>query len=156
MKEEARIYDAEITMIQGGGGFDAKPIRKQKMMNINFNHDDLVPFDHQGTEPLMTIVVVGRTLTQRIYIDNGSFVNIIYEHFLKGLYTEIQKYSRPTTSTVVGFAGQSVYTMGKIPLPFTVEDYRGRIWKIILTQFLIIRAPSPYNMLLGRTGLWTL
>lgn len=28
--------------------------------------------------------------------------------------------------------------------------------KTILIEFIVIRAPSPYNMLLGRTGLWKL
>ena len=45
---------------------------------------------------------------------------------------------------------------GCISLPFTLEDYADRRRKTILTDFVIIRAESPYNMLLGRTGLWQL
>nr|KAJ0222526.1 hypothetical protein LSAT_V11C200077200 [Lactuca sativa] len=42
---------------------------------------------------------------------------------------------------MVGFTGHSVWPIGKILLTFTLEDYR---------------APYPYNILLGRTGLWKL
>lgn len=49
-----------------------------------------------------------------------------------------QKYIRLATSTVVGFAGKSVWPRGKIRLPFTVEDYRGSVRKTILEEFQVI------------------
>lgn len=149
---ETQTYDVEITMIQGGGRNDVKPIKKRKIINIEFNAHDLIPFDHQGIEPLIIKVVVGRTMIWRIYVDNWSSVNIIYEDFLKGLPIYIKKYRRPAMSAVVGFARQSVSPMGKISLPFTIKYYKGNIRKTILTKFIVIKALSPYSMLLGRTA----
>lgn len=86
-------------------------------------------------------------------MDNGKSVNIIYKLFLRGLPKDVQKYLKSAISPVVGFAGQSVWIMGKISLPFTLEDYRDSIQKTILTKFIMIKAPSLYNMLLGGTEL---
>lgn len=46
-KEEVRTYDVEIAKIQGGGGLNVKLI-KWKIVNIEFNHHDPIPFDYQG------------------------------------------------------------------------------------------------------------
>lgn len=64
-------------MIQGERGLDNKPIKKQKMINIHFNHHDSIPFYPQGTDPLIIIITVRKTLIRRIHVDNESSVNII-------------------------------------------------------------------------------
>lgn len=58
------------------GRYDSsKSIKKRKLVNIEFNHHDLVPFDYQGIEPLIIIRAMGRTPIRRIYVDNGSSVS---------------------------------------------------------------------------------
>lgn len=155
MKEEAQMYDIEITMIQGGKA-NNNLIKKHKALNIEFNIHDPIPIDHHGTEALVIMGAVGRTLIRRIYVDNGSSVNIIYEHCLKYLPSDAHNYVQPATSVVVGLAGQSIWPVGRVSLPFTLKDYMGSMHKTILTEFIVIRASSPYNMLLGRTTLWKL
>lgn len=93
-------------------------IKKRKLVNIKFNHHDLIPFDHQGTEDLIIIGALGRTLVRIIYVDNGSSVNIIYNYFLKYHSRDVQNYVQPATSVVVGFAGQSVWLVRRITFKF--------------------------------------
>lgn len=125
-------------------------------MNLEYSHNYHFPPGHEGTEPLIIKELVGRTLTHRIYVDNGSLVNIMYEHCLERLLEEVNSYIQPTTLSVVGFTGQSVWPEGKLSLPFTLFNYESTLSKTVLPDFIIIKSPSPYNMLLGRTGLWQL
>lgn len=60
---------------------------------------------------------------------------------------------QPAMSAVVAFAGQSIWLVGRVSLPFILKDYRGQMQKNILTEFILISELSPYNMLLGGTGL---
>ncbi|GJY19642.1 hypothetical protein Tco_0391133 [Tanacetum coccineum] len=57
-------------------------------------------------------------------------------------------------SNLVGFAGEATKPLGKIELEvcFRSEGLRRRT----TMKFIVIRAPSPYNIILGRTGLRTL
>ncbi|KAL4580201.1 hypothetical protein LXL04_016385 [Taraxacum kok-saghyz] len=150
-KKEENVYDTEILMVHSNA--DTGPRRKRRWESLSFDMNDPIPHNHQGTEPLIIQGIVGRVMVHRIYVDNGSSANIIYAHCLSRLPEEVQKFVRPATSSVVGFAGQSVWPEGKISLPFTLEDYTGKNRKTILAEFIIIKASSPYNMLLGRTGL---
>ena len=60
----------------------------------------------------------------------------------------------PSHVTVIGFAGELVKPEGKITLQLTLEDYRGSRKKTVLAEFVVIKATSPYNIIIGRTRLW--
>lgn len=94
---------------------------------------------------------VGETLIHQIYLDNGSLVTIFYSHCLAQLLETFTSFVGPATSAVVGFAGKAVCPEGKISFPFTLVDYQKDMEKTILADFIIIKASSPHNMLLGRT-----
>ena len=95
-------------------------------------------------------------MVYRIYVDTGSSANIMYEHCFEKLCSDVRGYLKPPSAPVVGFAGQSVWPLGKIHLPFTLTDWDSGNRKTILAEFIIIRAPSRYNAILGRTGLYQL
>lgn len=101
-------------MVQGEEDPGGKLTRKWKVTNIEFGLHDPIPFDHKWTDPHIIKATIGRTLIRRAYMDNGSVVNGMYEHCLKGPPQDIQRYFKPTTTTVVGFSGQSVWPRGKI------------------------------------------
>ncbi|GJY05604.1 hypothetical protein Tco_0371544 [Tanacetum coccineum] len=60
---------------------------------------------------------------------------------------------QPPTTSLIGFAGQKSWPLGIISLPMTLSDYRGHIRKTIMVEFIIIRTPSPYNVILGRLAM---
>lgn len=131
-------------------------IKKRKWTGIEFTNSDTIPSNHQGTEPLIIKGSVGKTLIHKIYVDNRISVNIIYEHYISRLSKDDKEFVKLATSSEIGFKGQSVWLKGKISLPFTLVYFKYGLKKRIITEFLKIKAPLPYNMFLGRTDLWQL
>lgn len=152
--KENTVYEVEVLMLR----FTEKMmlVKKIKWMNFDFSHNSQVPVRHEGIEPLIIKALVGKNLIHKVYVDNGSSVNIIYKHFLDQLPQDVRGFVKPSISSMVGFAGQVVWPEGQISLPFTLADYENKLTKTILENFNIIMAPSPYYMLLGKTGLWQL
>jgi hypothetical protein len=54
---------------------------------------------------------------------------------------------------LVGFSGQILWPLGVISLPLTLFDYKGRGIKTVIMNFMVVRAPLPYNVILGRPGM---
>ncbi|GKF89722.1 hypothetical protein Tco_0263685, partial [Tanacetum coccineum] len=55
---------------------------------------------------------------------------------------------------LVGFAGGVVKPLGKIELEVVFGD--GGLFRTVMINFTVVRAPSPYNVIFGRTGLRSL
>ncbi|GKD58850.1 hypothetical protein Tco_1296359 [Tanacetum coccineum] len=55
---------------------------------------------------------------------------------------------------LVRFSGEVNYPLGVIDLEVTMGEY-GRT-RTIITEFAVVKSPSPYNALLGRTGMRSL
>ncbi|GJQ92358.1 hypothetical protein Tco_0003497 [Tanacetum coccineum] len=53
---------------------------------------------------------------------------------------------RSPTLPLVGFSGQVLWPLGVITAPFTFPDYTGKGSKAITTDFMIVQALSPYNL----------
>ncbi|KAL4580286.1 hypothetical protein LXL04_016473 [Taraxacum kok-saghyz] len=106
--------------------------------------DDPVPNNYVGTEPFIISGAIGRTKVHRMYVDGGSFVNIIYEHCLAKLPTEVKGIVKPVSihTTVIGFAGHPVRPECKINLLLMLEDYAENRKKTVLAEFIIIKPTS--------------
>ncbi|GKE64731.1 hypothetical protein Tco_1518892 [Tanacetum coccineum] len=52
---------------------------------------------------------------------------------------------------LVGFAGDVVKPLGKIELEVVFGG--GGLFRTVMINFTVVRAPSPYNVIFGRTGL---
>ncbi|GKC78067.1 hypothetical protein Tco_1128841, partial [Tanacetum coccineum] len=61
---------------------------------------------------------------------------------------------RSTQMDLVGFAGGVVKPLGKNELEVVFRD--GGLFRRVMINFTMVRASSPYNIILGRTGLRTL
>nr|GEW95853.1 reverse transcriptase domain-containing protein [Tanacetum cinerariifolium] len=120
------------------------------------NDYDPIPENYSGDDPLIIKADVGITHIHRIYVDRGSSAKIMYEHCFEQLTPEEKEAMRPPTTPLFGFAGQISWPLGLITLPITIYDYRGHISKKIVVDFMIIRAPLLYNIILGRPGLMKL
>lgn len=57
------------------------------------------------------------------------------------------------TTLLIGFAGQISWPLGSITLPVTIYNYRVYLSQTLLVDFMIVQAPSPYNIILGYLGL---
>ncbi|WZZ50586.1 hypothetical protein YC2023_050693 [Brassica napus] len=79
-------------------------------------------------------------------IDTGSSADVLfYEAFKKMGFTKaLQKQER---TPLIGFAGETTYSLGSIELAVTA----GEIRKIV--EFIVIDRPAPFNAILGRPWL---
>ncbi|GJW34757.1 reverse transcriptase domain-containing protein [Tanacetum coccineum] len=106
---------------------------------ITFFEDDPIPEHCTGDGPLIITADIGTTQIHRVYVDGGSSTEIMYEHCFEQLTAEEKKTIRPSTTQLVGFAGQVSWPLGLITLPITLHDYRGHISKTVMGGIAIIK-----------------
>ncbi|XP_075473446.1 uncharacterized protein LOC142504473 [Primulina tabacum] len=86
----------------------------------------------------------------RVFVDNGSSVNVIFKEAL--VQMDLHEYPLEVVATTLfGFAGHAVYPEGEITLPLTLGS--GDLRKTVMTVFTIVDAPSSYNVILGRPAM---
>ncbi|GJV30963.1 reverse transcriptase domain-containing protein [Tanacetum coccineum] len=102
-------------------------------------------------EPLVIEAVMEGYLVRRVYIDQGASLEVMFEHCFENLSPAMKSRLRSTQMDLVGFAGGVVKPLGKIKLEVVFGD--GGLFRTIVVNFTVVRAPSPYNVIFGRTGL---
>nr|GEY31930.1 reverse transcriptase domain-containing protein [Tanacetum cinerariifolium] len=113
-----------------------------------------VSTDDVLSEPLIVEAGVEGYLVRRVYVDEGALVEVMFEHCFKNLSLKIKSRRKETQTDLVGFAGEATKLLGKIELEVYFEN-EGSCRRTTM-KFTVIRAPSHYNIILGRTGLRTL
>ncbi|GJS37123.1 hypothetical protein Tco_0535505 [Tanacetum coccineum] len=102
-------------------------------------------------EPLIIKAKVEGYLVRRVYADEGSSVEVMFEHCFENLSLKIKARLRETHTDLVGFAGEVSKPLGKIELEVCFGN--GGLCRKNFMKFIMVRAPSPYNIILGRSGL---
>ncbi|PWA82285.1 ribonuclease H-like domain-containing protein [Artemisia annua] len=67
-------------------------------------------------EPLIMEGDIAGYLVRRIYVDEGSSVDVMYEHCFNNLSADIKERLRETSTSLVGFSGETNKPLGKIEL----------------------------------------
>jgi len=126
---------------------------RRRMPPIVFTDDDFHGLDHQQDDPMVITVEIENYAVKKVLVDQGSSVDILY-------WATYQKLQLPDTAMIpydepiYGFSGEQVSTLGYIDLHTVFRD--GTQTKTIPICFLIVNAPTSYNILLGRPSLNTL
>nr|GFC40788.1 reverse transcriptase domain-containing protein [Tanacetum cinerariifolium] len=105
-----------------------------------------------GTEgPLVIEAEVSGHTIHRMYIDGGSFMEILYEHCFNRLRPDIRRQMVPATTSLTGFSGETTWLLGQLKLLVTIGDatHSTKAWM----NFMIVKSLSPYNDIIGRPGL---
>nr|GEV59110.1 reverse transcriptase domain-containing protein [Tanacetum cinerariifolium] len=105
-----------------------------------------------GTEgPLVIEAEIGGHTIHRMYIDDGSSMEILYEHCFNRLQHEIKNQMVPATTSLTGFSGETTRPLGQLRLLVTIRDvtHSTKAWM----NFMIVKSLSPYNGIIGRPGL---
>ena len=110
--------------------------------SITFSDSDLEGCQHPQDDPLVVRAVVANKTVHRVLVDNGSSIDIISASAFDkmGVNTHLR-----------GFSREKVLPLGSIQLVLTLGD--PPFQATTTARFLIVDAPSSYNMLLGKPSL---
>ena len=138
------IRSAEIGEIQA--------VSKQPQLDtsIMFSDSDLEGCQHPHDDPLVVRAVVANKTVHRVLVDNRSSVDIIFASAFDKMGIGREKLE-PINTHLWGFYGEKVLPLGSIQLVLTLGEPPCQA--TTTTRFLIVDAPSKYNMLLGRPSL---
>ena len=117
---------------------------------ITFSDSDLEGCQHPHDDPLVVRTIVANKTVHRVLIDNGSSVDIIFAAAFDKMGIGREKLE-PINTHMRGFSGEKVLPLGLIQLVLTLGEPPCQA--TTTARFLIIDAPSAYNMLLGRPSL---
>ena len=108
---------------------------------------------HTHDDPLVIRVVVANKTIHRVLVDIGSSSDIIFALAFDKMGIVKEKLES-VNAYLHGFSRERVLPLGSIQLVLTLGDPPCQA--TIVVRFLIVDAPSAYNMLLGRPSLNTI
>ncbi|XP_075651794.1 uncharacterized protein LOC142622232 [Castanea sativa] len=115
-----------------------------------FSKEDARGVKQPHDDPLVIMLTIEGFNTRRIFVDNGSFADIIYLSTFQQLRLD-PKRLRPFESPLVSFSGDRVYPKDIVTLTITVGSYPWQLTRQM--DFLVVDCPSSYNMIVGRPSL---
>lgn len=123
-----------------------KQVRNQKIVTVSFGNEHCEGVQYLHDDALVVTLLVANYTTRRILIDNGSSANTIFwDAFTKMGINLGWLCLLPTP--LKGFSGDAVQHVGAITLPVTTG--KGLYTTTTKTNFLVDKAPSSYNAILG-------
>lgn len=151
-KKEAPVKDKAPTifMVQSWQRNVRQKIPAQTSPNMEISFPP-VQGDDWDDHPLVVKAVVGEHRIHRMYVDNGSASEVLYEHCFNRLNPKVKKRMIPATTPLLGFSGEISWPLGQILLEVTLgdEENSASTWM----NFMVVRSPSPYNGIIGRPGI---
>ena len=118
--------------------------------SITFSDSDLERCQHPHDDPLVIKAAVANKTIHRVLVDNESSADIIFASAFDKTNIRREKLE-PASTHLRGFSGEKVLPLGSIQLVLTLGDPPCQATTTV--QFLIVDAPSAYNVLLGRPSL---
>ena len=150
--ESSSTRKAHLRSIRSGEIAEIQTVSKLPRLDtsITFSDSDLEGCQHPHDDPLVIRAVVANKTIHRVLIDNGSSTDIIFASAFDKMGIGREKLE-PVSTHLRGFSGEKVLPVGSIQLVLTLGDPPCQA--TTTARFLIVDAPSAYNMLLGRPSL---
>ena len=150
--ESSSARKAHLCSIRSGEVMEVQAMSKLPRLDtaITFSDSDLEGCQHRHDDPLVIRAIVANKRIHRVLIDNGSSVDIIFASSFDKMGIGRERLE-PVNTHLRGFSGEKVLPLGSIQLVLTLGDPPCQATTTV--RFLIIDAPSAYNVLLGRPSL---
>jgi hypothetical protein len=104
-------------------------------MVVGFSDDDYAGVSLPHTDALVVTLTIANYQTQRILVDIGSSVDILFKSAFDYMGVPREKVV-PVSCHLLNFAGEKVLPLGSIDLPVTAGTYPRQ--KVIMVKFLIV------------------
>ncbi|KAK1433246.1 hypothetical protein QVD17_10155 [Tagetes erecta] len=150
-----QVVHKVIGMVQNTGG-DIEKGRKRigsstdRWMYQEISFPAIGP-DEVHEEPVIVSAVMAGHQVRRIYVDNGSALEIMYFQCFRQLDEEVQKLLLPVNAPLQSFSGEMVRPVGQLTLMVTIGS--GQLMRTLPMTFLVVKAFSVHNVILGRSGI---
>ncbi|GKC11087.1 reverse transcriptase domain-containing protein [Tanacetum coccineum] len=149
----AKGKEKVINMVRSQG------YRKRPYKRVEHWMDNAITFLSVPRYQLMNYPVVVKAMIEgfrvrRIHVDGDSSSEVMYEHCFRNLSYRTRSRLRESRIPLVGFSGEVSYPMGVIDLEVTIGECEKT--RTVIMEFTVVKNPSPYNALLGRTGMRSL
>ena len=150
--ESSSARKAHLRSIRSAGIEEIQAVSKLPRLNtsITFFDSDLEGCQHPHDDPLVVRAIVVKKTAHRVLVDNGSSADIIFASAFDKMGIGREKLE-PVNTHLWGFSGEKVLPLGSIQLVLTLGEPPCQA--MTTARFLIVDAPSAYNMLLGRPSL---
>ena len=150
--ESISTRKAHLRSIKSGETLEIQAVSKLPRMDttITFSDSDMEGCQHPLDDPLVIRVVVANKTVHRVLVDNGSSADIIFASAFNKMGIGREKLE-PVNAHLGEFSGERVLPLGSIQLVLTLGDPPCQATTTV--RFLIVDAPSTYNILLGRPSL---
>ena len=153
--ESSSARKAHLRSIRSGETLEVQAVSKLPRLDttITFLDSDMEGCQHPHDDPLVIKAVVANKTIHRILVDNGSSIDIIFTSSCDKIGIGREKLE-PVNACLRGFSRERVLPLGSIQLVLTLGDLPCQV--TITVRFLIVDAPSAYNMVLCRPSLTTI
>ena len=147
--ESSLAMKAHLRSIRSGETLEVQTVSKLPRLDttITFSDFDMEGCQHPYDDPLVIKTIVANKTVHRVLVDNGSLADIIFASAFDKMGIGKEKL-KPVNACLHGFSGERVLPLGSVHLVLTLGDLPCQATATV--RFLIIDAPSAYNMLLGR------
>ncbi|XP_073121283.1 uncharacterized protein [Henckelia pumila] len=118
---------------------------------LSFGPDDLKGLsDTTHNDALVIRALIANYDVAHIFVDSGSSVNVLFQETINQM--DLGEYKvEPVVTSLFGFTGHAIRPTGLINLPLTLgKDHTS---KTRIVSFIIVDAPSAYNVILGRPAM---
>nr|GEZ31440.1 reverse transcriptase domain-containing protein [Tanacetum cinerariifolium] len=113
-----------------------------------------IPQNRLTDEPIILEGRIEDHRVRRILVDGRSSSEIMCEHCFRNLNVNIRSRLRRCRAPLIGFSGKTYHPLGVIDLRVTMRETQRN--KTVLMEFSIVKCCSPYNVIIGRTGMRSL
>ena len=150
--EASSAQKAHLRSIRSAEVVEVQAVSKLPRLDtsITFFDSDLEGCKHPYDDPLVIRAVVANKTVHRVLVGNGSSTDIIFASAFDKMGIGRER-REPVSTNLQGFSGEKVLPLGSIQLVITLGDPPCQ--EMTTTRFLVVDAPSTYNMLLGRPSL---
>ena len=143
---------AHLRSIRSGETMEVQVVSNLPRLDttITFPGSDMEGCQHPHVDSLVIRAIVANKTVNRVLIDNGSSADIIFALAFNKIGIGRER-PEPVSAHLLGFSGGKVLPLGSTQLVLTLGNPPCQATTAV--KFLIIDAPSAYNMLLGRLSL---
>ena len=151
-RESNSARKAHLHSIRSGETLEVQTVSKLPRLDttITFSDFDMEGCQHPHDDPLVIKAIVANKMIHRVLVDNESLADIIFASAFDKMGIGREKLELVNTF-LHGFSGERILPLRSIQLVLTLGDPPCQATTTV--RFLIVDAPSAYNMLLGRPSL---